>query len=237
MKKILLGILACFLPTIGITEELYRVEILVFAQPEEATDSIRRFEEAPELDIAPIVDFRQHFCLPAGPKLDFLRRFASEEAVADCLGGYLRLNELRQPMVTERIRLEKSGQYRILHHAAWQQPVTSPDEAHQIRLTNGRTLAQASSDAPVVDGSLRLSREQFLQIDLKILYYYPNSESRESSATDGLLFQVSRKLRSGDLNYLDHPVIGILAQVTEVKENPNVSGVGASPRIAVNPTR
>ena len=149
-----------------------------------------------------------------------MRHFRSEEDVANCLNGYLRLNELRQPMVAERIRLEKSGQYQILHHAAWQQPVLSPDEVHPVRLTNGKTLAQASPSTPAMDGSLRLSKEQFLQLDLELLYHYPALTPDENpAASDGLLLQVNRKLRSGDLNYLDHPVIGVLAQVTPVEED------------------
>lgn len=221
MRKISAWLLPlAFLPAICAAEGLYRVEILVFTQPTESADSIRHFETAPDLDLARAVDFRQYFCLPAQLGPSFLRRFLSEEEVADCLSGYLRLNELRQPMVAERIRLEKSGQYRILHHAAWQQPVSSPDETYPVRLTNGKTLAQASPDAPAMDGSARLSKEQFLQLDLELLYHYPApAADGDPAASDGLLLQINRKLRPGDLNYLDHPAVGILAQVTPVEED------------------
>lgn len=221
MNKIPAWLLAfAFLPAICGAEGLYRVEILIFAQPTESVDSIRHFETTPDLNLAQVVDFRQYFCLPAQLGPGFLRRFLSEEEVADCLSGYLRLNELRQPMVAERIRLEKSGQFRIIHHAAWQQPVSSPDEAYPVRLTNGRPLAQASPKAPALDGSVQLSKEQFLQLDLELLYHYPASATDgDSTASDGLLLQVNRKLRSGDLNYLDHPKIGVLAQVTPVEED------------------
>ena len=222
-----------FLPSVCMAEGLYRVEIIVFAQPTESTDLIRHFEAAPSLELARAVDFRRYFCLPAQREPGFMRHFRSEEDVADCLSGYLRLNELRQPMVAERIRLEKSGQYRILHHAAWQQPVSSPDEALPVRLTNGKTLAQASSEAPALDGSVRLSREQFLQLDLELLYHYPASApDGDPAASDGLLLQLNRKLRPGDLNYLDHPVIGILAQVTPVEEEPLALETGQRTRIA-----
>ena len=221
MKKVIPWLMAfAFLPASSGAEGLYRVEILIFAQSAGSADSIQRFETTPDLDLAGAVDFRQYSCLPARLGPDFLRRFLSKEEVADCLSGYLRLNELRQPMVSERIRLEKSGQYRILHHAAWQQPVSSPDEAHPVRLTNGRTLAQASPDAPAMDGSARLFKERFFQLDLELLYHYPASVTDgDLAASDGLLLQVNRKLRPGDLNYLDHPAIGILAQVTPVEED------------------
>lgn len=221
MKQVSAWVLAlAALPALCATEDLYRVEILIFMQPAESMDSIQHFEVAPSLDVEQAVDFRQYFCLPAGPEPSFMRHFQSEEDVANCLSGYLRLNELRQPMVAERIRLEKSGQYQILHHAAWQQPVASPDEIHPVRLTNGKSFEQASPDAPAMDGSLRLSREQFLQLDLELLYHYPSATAGENpSASDGLLLQVNRKLRPGDLNYLDHPMIGVLAQVTPVEED------------------
>lgn len=224
MKKISVWFLAfTLLPIAGWAEDLYRVEILIFTQPAESTDQVRHFESVPDMELNQAVDFRQYFCLPARSGAEFIRRFLSEEEVAECLSGYLRLNELRQPMVGERIRLEKSGQYRILHHAAWQQPASHPDEAHPVRLTNGKAFSEASPDAPALDGSLRLSKEQFLQIDLDLLYHYPTATSDpdgESAGSDGLLLQINRKLRSGDLNYMDHPLLGILTQVTPVEEDP-----------------
>lgn len=224
MRKIPAWFLAfALLPAAGWAEDLYRVEILIFAQAAEAADPIRHFESVPDLELDQAVDFRQYFCLPARSGAEFIRRFLSEEAVAECLSGYLRLNELRQPMVGERIRLEKSGQYRILHHAAWQQPASHPDEAYPVRLTNGKAFSEASPNAPALDGSLRLSKEQFLQIDLNLLYHYPAADSDpdgEPAESDGLLLQVSRKLRPGDLNYMDHPLLGVLAQVTPVEEDP-----------------
>lgn len=224
MRKISAWFLAfTLLPAAGGAEDLYRVEILIFTQPAEPASQVRHFESVPDLELDQAVDFRQYFCLPAQSGADFMRRFLSEEEVAECLGGYLRLNELRQPMVGERIRLEQSGQYRILHHAAWQQPASRPDEARPVRLTNGKAFSEASPNAPALDGSLRLSKEQFLQIDLDLLYHYPAAAPNpdgESAGSDGLLLQVSRKLRSGDLNYIDHPLLGVLAQVTPVEEDP-----------------
>lgn len=224
MKKISAWFLTfVLLPAAGWAENLYRVEILIFTQPMESTSQVRHFETIPDLELDQAVDFRQYFCLPARSGAEFIRRFLSEEEVAECLSGYLRLNELRQPMVGERIRLEKSGQYRILHHAAWQQPASRPDETHPVRLTNGKAFSEASPDTPALDGSLRLSKEQFLQIDLDLLYHYPATTSDldgESAGSDGLLLQISRKLRPGDLNYMDHPLLGVLAQVTPVEEDP-----------------
>ena len=71
-----------------------------------------------------------------------------------------------------------------------------------------------------MDGSARLFKERFFQLDLELLYHYPASVTDgDLAASDGLLLQVNRKLRPGDLNYLDHPAIGILAQVTPVEED------------------
>ncbi len=224
MKKAAAFFLAfALLPAASGAEDLYRVEILIFAQPAESESPLQHFESVPDLGLDQAVDFRQYACLPAQRGAEFMRRFLSEEAVAECLGGYLRLNELRQPMVGERIRLEKSGQFRILYHAAWQQPVSPPDAAHPVRLSNGKDFSEAAPETPALDGSLRLSREKFLQIDLNLLYHYPApapDADREPSGSDGLLLQVSRKLRSGELHYLDHPLIGVLALVTPVEADP-----------------
>ena len=232
MRKLPAWLLAfALLPAAGWAEDLYRVEILVFAQPGASADQIRRFETVPVMHTASVVDFRQNFCVPARAEDAFLRRFQSETEIQECLGGYLRLNELRHALVVDRIRLEKSGQYRIIHHAAWQQPARRPREALPVRLTNGRPFVQASVDAPALDGTLRLSKVQYLQIDLDLLYHYPAAGSEGvPTSSDGLRLQVNRKLRPGDLNYMDHPLIGVLMQVTPIKEEPLALKPGRSPR-------
>ena len=220
MKKIYFCLLAfALLPAAGWAENLYRVEILIFAQPAPPADQMKHFESPPALDLTEAVDFRQYSCLPAKLGSRLLQSFQSEEEVESCLNGYLRLNEFNQRMVAERIRLEKSGQYRTLHHVAWQQPVLSPDEVRPVRLTNGRNLQSASPDAPALDGTILLSRQQFLQIDVELLYHYPALiPEGDQAGSDGLLLRSSRKLRPGDLNYIDHPFIGILALITPVTD-------------------
>ena len=221
MRKFFVSFLAsALLPMTCWAENLYRVEIIVFMQPTSPASHVKPLDPVPDLGVERAVDFRRYFCLPAEAKPDLVQTFRSEEDVADCLNGYLLLNEIVHPLIAERIRLEKSGRYRILHHSAWQQPVSSPDEIHPVLVSNKGDIRQASASTPALDGTVLLFREQFLQLDIKLLYHYPSLTSGTGKQElDGLLLHASRKLRPNNLNYIDHPLIGILAHVTEVEKD------------------
>ena len=215
MKKILLIPLGLAWLSAAQAADLYRVEILIFMQPA-APDLVATDGEPPFLLASEdAVDFRQTACLPAKTRNNSLPRFRSATEVRQCLDGYRRLNELNEDMIAERIRLENSGRYRILHHAAWQQPVFSPDEVRPVRLDNGQNWqADPTGLTPPLAGTVKLSREQFLQIDIALQLGAPTPEATTSSPV--MHFQSNRKIRAGDLNYIDYPHIGILARATPV---------------------
>ena len=138
----------------------------------------------------------------------------TEKEVEQCLAGYMRLNELSQPMAQERLRLEGSGRYGVVKHAAWQQPALSPEKARRVRLTTDTGTA-------VLDGTVELSREQFLQLDME-LQYRPapatQAQDGEESEAKSMTIRVFRKLRPDEINYMDHPIVGILARVAPIED-------------------
>ncbi len=183
--------------------DLYRVELLIFMNLTQSEEIPPVPAEGNTIDTSGAVDFRRYACLAADADPTQTAAPQTQQDVEQCLNGYLRLNELTQPMMIERLKLEQSTHYKVLKHAAWQQPALSPDRAMEVRLN-------ATSDGASLDGTMELSREKYLQLDINLWY--------QTSRRVGVPVQAFRKLRPGELNYLDHPHIGILALVTPVPQ-------------------
>ena len=188
----------------GAADDPYRIELLVFTQPEpEPAGEEVAAPGAAALPEEPAVDFRRYPCLPVGTDPAAAPTLRDADDVAACLDGYLRLNELREAMVEDRLRLNRAGGFRLLAHAAWRQPALAPDAARRVRLT----AAAPAGAPPALEGWARFSRAQHLQLDFQLRY-------RPDAAAPAQVIRLHRKLRGGATNYLDHPRIGILALVT-----------------------
>jgi hypothetical protein len=136
-------------------------------------------------------------------------------------------------------RLEASGRYRTLVHLAWQQPALTRKRALAVRIAGGWSrAAPLSSLHPshsvfhhVVDGTFRLYRGRYLHALVDLVLYrseptvHPPQEQQlafhgEQQPTPTPLpptqFRLSehRRMRSGELHYLDHPLFGLLVEVT-----------------------
>lgn len=136
--------------------------------------------------------------------------------------------------------LKRSRGYQPVLHVAWRQPGFSQSEAITVRVHSQlanpyRTdetavLRQASEyesfaleQAPaaslpsaVLDGTIRLRRGRYLHVDADLVYYRPPSVTRVAGAgLEPSLFRLteSRRMRSSELHFLDHPMFGMLVEV------------------------
>ncbi|MBD3670395.1 MAG: hypothetical protein HUJ29_06445, partial [Gammaproteobacteria bacterium] len=73
--------------------------------------------------------------------------------------------------------------------------------------------------APFIDGTIKLIRKRFLHIEVDLLYRAPyiedaaNPLAREQWPQAFRLIE-SRRMRSSELHYLDHPMFGVLILAT-----------------------
>lgn len=145
--------------------------------------------------------------------------------------------------------LRRSDRYRLLLHWHWQQPGWPVTQARSVlvQIPTGVALpvtdlpaglskftidnvgdgqlpvASASQVAtPLLDGTVNLIAGEILQVDVDLLY-------RDSMLGVPVRLQESRRLRSGELNYLDHPRFGVLVRVTPISASNTAPGQ-ASPR-------
>ncbi|MGB5607096.1 MAG: CsiV family protein [Gammaproteobacteria bacterium] len=113
-----------------------------------------------------------------------------------------------------RNRLEASGKYTVLLHRAWRQIAHNKSRAipyplHSIS-TNGRDS---------IEGSITLVRERYLHLDVDALLMSGQDAgsmaySDAASGYPGYELREKRRIKSGELNYFDHPRFGLIARVT-----------------------
>jgi len=131
--------------------------------------------------------------------------------------------------------LNKSGRYRVLKHIAWLQPGLAKEEAIAIRIHAGknyrnefkeRSYAQAdfsdrklSANQPVneLDGTIKVVLGRYLHVYTDLAYRRTYTVSANALGRDRVLadfpIKTHRKMRSKQLHYIDHPLLGILVEI------------------------
>ncbi len=107
--------------------------------------------------------------------------------------SFLGSSSMRLSGIASRLR-NKAG-YKTILHRAWRQNVISPKNAKPIRL---------HSDSTPLDGTIKVSVKRYLHADLDLLLKNGN----------GYRLQASRKMRSKEIHYIDHPKMGVLILIT-----------------------
>jgi hypothetical protein len=173
------------LPVLTYAAELYKVEMLVFANETGIGTQQEYWPDISPIDVSGAVFPRSW----DGHPLE-----AFEE---------LPRNDLR--LSADASRLARSGDYRVLYHGGWLQPIGSRNQARSVRV-------KASTEGYELDGSISVYRNRFLHAQ-------PNLQlSRHSAARDqtgayrpaAWMLQDARRMRSNEVHYIDHPHMGIL---------------------------
>ena len=123
-------------------------------------------------------------------------------------------------------KLNESERYNVLLHKSWQQAGLKNTDAISIQVdTSGakKTGSQSQKLESSLQGTLKLILGRYLHIHTDLLYKRFNSDMQKVSATDGKIFsefkiKSQRRMRSKELHYIDHPLLGMLVLVTPIKE-------------------
>ncbi len=115
------------------------------------------------------------------------------------------------------------GAMEPLYHQAWRQPVATNAGAEAIYLGPGPQHSDAGP-LPLFEGLIRISVNRYLHVDLDILLRGANSalppaspDALPSPTRGSIRFQASRRMRSGELHYIDHPRLGALILISRVE--------------------
>ena len=141
---------------------------------------------------------------------------APQDATPERRDAWQRLPDSGRRLTAVADALRRSNNYRPLAHLHWRQTVLGSAAAQAIDLEEllGVVDRQASHH---VEGSIRLSVARFLHLETDLLLREGGSDYQRDRSPEYRL-QQSRRMRSGELHYIDHPRFGILAQITPYTE-------------------
>ena len=121
-----------------------------------------------------------------------------------------------------RNRLRRSAHYRPLVHAGWRLPGLPRSAARPVHV--GRSLDDSEARAAEgvgpgrssVNGTVTVSLARFLQVDVDLLYHRPAGSEAAAPGSAPTRFRLvsERRMRSGELHYVDHPLFGVLVLLT-----------------------
>ncbi|MGD8909653.1 MAG: CsiV family protein [Chromatiales bacterium] len=130
-----------------------------------------------------------------------------------------------RPLPAEQRRLgniwtafRNSSNYRPLYHVAWRQQVVDPNQAQSLYIYLPPDAGQSGpTNPPKLEGTLKIGVKRYLHLETDLLLRLPAASGGRDDYFMGPAFrsyrmQAKRRMRSGKLHYLDHPVLGILVQ-------------------------
>lgn len=145
---------------------------------------------------------------------------------------FLRLNETKR-------KLAQSSQYRVLLHTGWRQPLTKSAKGQPVHISTAAGADNLAALAAPLDGNITVSLSRYLHLHADLLLRghtkatTPASSKREASGATPAsviteaatadapltVFRMlqSRRMRSTEIHYLDHPALGVIAQIVPVK--------------------
>ncbi len=133
---------------------------------------------------------------------------------------YTLLPESEWRLKAEYHELRKTrGRLRPLIHTAWRQQVRSKALTQPLLLRSADEIARGT---PVIDGTIQVSVQRYLHLNLDLTLReargLSNTESRTAFSPAQpyrhYRFTSQRKMKSGDLHYIDHPKAGMLILVS-----------------------
>lgn len=104
----------------------------------------------------------------------------------------------------------ENNQYPVLLHLAWQESAADARNGQIIHLTGGATYKDGKRQ---MDGSIFIGLQHFFNIHLKLRFLEPNLTHSQDNSYVSFKLDKSLRMRSKELNYIDHPLYGILIEI------------------------
>jgi len=186
------GMINCFAATDD--DPLYQIEIIVFSHVTEKGLKSEYWPSLPPLIPAPnTIELSQEQMLP-----DSQWTLKSQE------------------------KLLKQNNYVILMHWAWQESASDLRKGQVIHLAGGDNYP---NNLRPVDGAVAIQLDRFFSLHFDLRLSLPwadikdyNLINLDRNNNDYVTFKIDQRLRmrSNELNYIDHPLFGILVNVSPV---------------------
>jgi hypothetical protein len=215
----------------------YKVEMILFSPRGGPTAQGEQFDDEPGL-----------------PELDRAVELNSRPAPE----GFHALPLAAANLAGVKSRLQSSGRYRVIAHKLWQQPGLDLAAAVPVRVRGGIDYSarfpqgraveyvQGPRGLPMgveagalneVDGTVTIVRGRYLHVYTDLVYRTPMTNPGVDPqgphalgpSLANIRVQGQRRMRSRELHYLDHPLLGILVQITPLEAPPTPATGPAAP--------
>lgn len=170
------------------------------------------------------------------PNIKNSLRIGSERAVAQ---GFLPV-EQNLKLTEKAASVAASGRYRLLRHLSWRQPGLDADNAISIRVALGDPIPiylanELSSDTEFYPAAANptfsmpeeiSTRTVFGTITVRLgRFLHMNTQLTFTDAESSQSFRLvqDRKMRSGELHYIDNPRFGLLTQITPLEDKAGIA--------------
>lgn len=203
--------LVLFFPLVLNAATIYKVEVIVFSHLTAQAYDSEVWPVAPEL-----------------PDMGKARALAPAQNPVTI---YQSLPNTYYGMGRDIAALRKARSYPVLAHFVWLQPAGAPRSSHRVRVYGGATYDTAgnvveSSAARYwqLDGFVRVSRPYTFQVDTSLVLTLPKAVmgSLTNKTLDAPVYQFvltqSEHPKLKEIYYFDHPLFGMLLQITAVKK-------------------
>ena len=129
-------------------------------------------------------------------------------------------------LTAAKLALRRSGGLIPVIHEAWRQPVFGRRSARPLYLRSEREIAPGT---PMVEGMVKISVSRYLHAELDLLLRgSPAGAQRMPGGFQSYHFNEHRRMRSRELHYIDHPLLGMLIEITPIDLPPVEAGEPAS---------
>lgn len=169
--------------------------------------------------------------LAPDPMLDFLAAMAAYERSLQAASQRWQAQEDFQ-LRREAARVERTGYGRILFHGRWQQAVPPRETSDPILITGGARLHWPAEIEELV-GSIGVTLGRYLHFNAELFFHAPGlglnpvaaaldptgrpvMATRPDAAPGYMVLSESRRMRSGELHYLDHPKLGLVVRIDPI---------------------
>ncbi|MBL3599923.1 MAG: hypothetical protein JMN25_08640 [gamma proteobacterium endosymbiont of Lamellibrachia anaximandri] len=192
----------------------YQFEVLIFERISAGAGSTEFWPDDPgtpsRLNAIPLTEV---------PTQEIGLREAIETATTPAPEPFRSLAESEWQLSEQHQHLSRSRNYKPLLHVAWRQQVIDPDQSQQLLLELPRSSnPQSAVGEPLrLEGTIRVGVKRYLHLESDLLLR--QWETEDGITGDSIEFrpafrafrmQSKRRMRSGEIHYLDHPIIGVL---------------------------
>ena len=120
-------------------------------------------------------------------------------------------------------RINNSSEYNVLFYGSWRQTGLDESKTFDINIEELKNTHKTTSENTLT-GNFKLVLARYLHIYAEMEYHRNQAEANLNNVTENIALEnrpypidIHRRMRSKELHYIDHPLLGMLIQINPVK--------------------